>query len=89
MQIKKTVSAGMKTFLYYNDGDFELAEFAKVWLNAKKKHQPMTGAKMVSGRNGFVGSGNWIYEFKDEKYEVVARANGRGFWGTDYCIYKS
>jgi len=44
--------------------------------------------RRVKSKNGYIGSGNWIYAFKGNQFEVNGYANGRGAWGTDYDISK-
>jgi len=89
-----TISPSTKTRAIYDELDPETTEFALLWI-AKKKGKPgakekfeAAGAKFIEGKPGFVGSGHWRYEYKGNIFEVDGTASGRGFWGTDYGIFK-
>jgi hypothetical protein len=89
IQKTKTISPSMKTRLFYDDADPILNEFAQIWLKMKRgKGQLPPEVKKTEGKPGFVGSGSWVYEYKDKKFSVEGHASGRGFWGTDYSIYE-
>ncbi len=75
-----------------NDEDKLLLEFAKLYAKHKRgtdtKYLWEEQVKKLDGRSGFVGSGRWTYEYKGVKFEIDGHANGRGFWGTTYLIYR-
>ncbi len=82
----------MKTYARYDDSDPALAEFAKLF--AKYKKGTLTSKEWdkwntvikIKAHSGFVGSGNWMYQYKGKTFEIDGHANGRGFWGTNYSI---
>lgn len=88
--MRSSINKNMKTYAEYDATVPEVKEFAKLWITSKKKTGigKFEGIKKISGKSGFVGSGEWIYEYKGNKFKVYGSANGKGFWGTDYCIEK-
>jgi hypothetical protein len=88
--MKSALSASMKTYAYCIDDSPTLIEFFKLWVKSKKRNEVLRNpeVKFITGRTGYVGSGEWQYEYKGIKIAVEGHANGKGFWGTNYSIYE-
>ena len=79
----------MKTFAWFDENDAELVVFKKLWVKHKKYREPLpANITCEKLRHGYVGSGEWIYKMGDSTFKIDGQANGRGFWGTDYYIYR-
>ena len=86
--MRSTISKDMKTYAEYDATIPEVKEFAKIWIKSKKQGGgglPLE-VKKITAKCGFVGSGEWTYEYNGNTFEVYGSANGEGFWGTDYSI---
>jgi hypothetical protein len=87
---RSVIDAHMKHFLYYDETDEVEVEFKKIWLKCKKQRTLMPDTvERIESRPGMVGSGRFVYKFKNEIFTVNGHANGNTFWGTDFYISKN
>lgn len=85
-----TIEAGKPVYVI-EGADEATVKFARAYATSRRTHEwPKAYAGTVLAetvRQGFVGSGEWVYRTADGSlYRVWATANSRGFWGTDYHI---
>lgn len=91
---KSLIDKSMKTYVVYNNSNPIETEFVKLYYNYKKEksgcgkyYKLFTEAtKFLSGKSGYAGSGFWLYSFKNKVFSITGCANGKNFWGTNYCI---
>lgn len=83
-----TIERGRHVYVADN-ADADTIKFARLYAKVQRGTAEATYVLAETIRNGFAGSGEWVYRAADGSlYRVWAVANGSSFYGTDYHIGK-